>query len=457
MSVSFQTQKCTHQSQDGVTALTALNESVASKSGRILPGVLLSALLVLLYFSSLYNYLLFHSLAEMFSICIAFSVFNIAWNTQDYIDNDYLLFIGISYLFIGSMDLFHTLSYKGMRIFVDYDYYANQLWIAARFMEAIALLIAFGFLYRKKKMNTTAVFVSFLVCTALIMLSIFVWKLFPICFVEGKGLTRFKVISEYVISGILLLDTLLLIKFRQYFDTKVFRLLILSLLFTIASELAFTFYVSNYGLSNLVGHYYKIFSFYFLYKAIVVKGINAPFSLVFRELKIKEKELLLQNELLVEKNKTDAMTGLYNNKYVNERLNDEIERSSRYGTSLSIIMFDIDHFKNVNDTFGHQFGDDIIVQIAQIIRENIRKIDVAGRVGGEEFIVILPQTNQQECFVVAEKIRLAVRNSTNPRGAKITISGGTTAYCSGTAGQLIKMADDNLYRAKRNGRDRVEQ
>ena len=151
MSVSFQTQKCTHQSQDGVTALTALNESVESKSGRILAGVLLSALLVLLYFSSLYNYLLFHSLAEMFSICIAFSVFNIAWNTQDYIDNDYLLFIGISYLFIGSMDLFHTLSYKGMRIFVDYDYYANQLWIAAKISWVgvksswLAVLVFFNF------------------------------------------------------------------------------------------------------------------------------------------------------------------------------------------------------------------------------------------------------------------------------------------------------------------------
>lgn len=457
MSDSCSPSRLTPPAQDAADILTASDPPGESKAGRILAGALFGASLVLLYFSSSYNYLLFHSLAEVFSICIAYTIFIIAWNSQHYLDNDYLLFIGISYLFIGTIDLFHTLSYKGMRIFVDYDYYANQLWIAARYMEAIAMLLALVFLVRKKKMNSTVVFVAFLVSTALIMLSIFVWKLFPVCFVEGKGLTRFKVVSEYVISGILLLVTLLLYKFRRYFDAKVFRLLILSLLFTIASELAFTFYVSNYDFSNLVGHYFKILSFYVLYKAIIVKGINAPFALIFRELKLKEAALLRQNELLVEQTRTDAMTGLCNNRYVYERLDDEIERSNRYGTDLSVIMLDIDHFKNVNDTYGHQFGDEIIIQIARIIGGNIRKIDVAGRVGGEEFIVILPQTGREECFIVAEKIRTSVEQATNPRGARITISGGTARYDSGSTVQLIKMADDNLYRAKRNGRNRVEQ
>ena len=105
--------------------------------------------LVGLYFTSRYNYLLFHSLAEIFSIVVAYGIFMIAWNSRKYIENGYLIFIAIAYLFIGGLDLLHTLSYKGMTIFPDYDYYANQLWIAARYMESLALLTAFSYFYRK--------------------------------------------------------------------------------------------------------------------------------------------------------------------------------------------------------------------------------------------------------------------------------------------------------------------
>lgn len=89
----------------------------------------LATILVGLYFTSRINYLLFHSLAEIFSIVVAFSLFMIAWNSRQYIRNPYLLFIGIAYLFIGILDLLHTLAYKGMPVFTDYDFYANQLWI----------------------------------------------------------------------------------------------------------------------------------------------------------------------------------------------------------------------------------------------------------------------------------------------------------------------------------------
>jgi signal transduction histidine kinase/CheY-like chemotaxis protein len=247
--------------------------------------------LIGLYLTSLYSYLLFHNIAEIFSIIVACGMFMIAWNSQKYIQSSYLTFIAIAYLFIAGLDLLHTLSYKGMNIFQDYDYYANQLWIAARFLESITLLIAFYFVGRKQNIHILWIFFIYSIVFSIIVLSIFYWKIFPVCFIEGQGLTPFKKISEYIICMIIVADMSLLLKNRTQFDVSVFRLLFWSMVSTIIAELAFTFYISNYGFSNLVGHYFKIFSFYFIYRAIIQTGIQNPYDLIFRELRQKEQYL----------------------------------------------------------------------------------------------------------------------------------------------------------------------
>ena len=218
-------------------------------------------------------------------------MFMIAWNSQKYIQSSYLIFIAIAYLFIAGLDLLHTLSFKGMNIFHDYDYYANQLWIAARFLESISLFIAFYYVDRKQIIQPMWIFFIYTTIFSIIVLSIFYWKTFPICFIEGQGLTPFKKISEYIICLILVADMTLLMRNRAQFDVSVFRLLFWSMISTIIAELAFTFYISNYGFSNLVGHYFKIFSFYFIYRAIIHTGIQNPYDLIFRELTQKEQYL----------------------------------------------------------------------------------------------------------------------------------------------------------------------
>jgi hypothetical protein len=240
-----------------------------------------------LYVSSLYNYLLFHNLAEIFSIVIAFGIFAIAWNSRLFLDNNYLLFIGIAYLFVGGLDLLHTFSYKGMAIFGESgSNLPTQLWIAARYMESLSLLIAPLFFHRRLKTNL--VFLGYSAVAALILLSTFFWKVFPVCFVEGVGLTLFKKMSEYTISLILLASIGLLLNNRKEFDRKVLQLVIWSIIVTIGSELAFTFYVDVYGLSNLIGHYLKILSFFLMYKAIIETGLTKPYDLLFRNVKQSE-------------------------------------------------------------------------------------------------------------------------------------------------------------------------
>ena len=258
----------------------------------ILIGILV---LLGLYLSSLYNYLLFHSLAEIFSIVIGFGIFMVAWNSRRFLDNNYLLFIGIAYLFVASLDLVHTLAYTGMNIFKGYTTnLATQLWIATRYMESISLLIAP--LFFRRRLNTNGLFLGYTVVTILLLLSIFYWDIFPTCFIEGVGLTPYKKISEYIISLILLASIALLLKSRDEFDRNVFQRIVWSISLTIFSEMAFTFYIHAYGFSNLVGHYFKIVSFYFIYKALIETGLSRPYDLLFRNLKKSEEALHLSLE-----------------------------------------------------------------------------------------------------------------------------------------------------------------
>ncbi len=260
--------------------------------------ILIYAILIIgLYLTSRYSYLLFHSIAEIFSIVITFGIFMFAWNSRKFMNNSYLLTLGIAYLFIGSIDLLHTLAYKGMGIFTGYGAdLPTQLWIAARYLESMTLLIAPIFFI--KKANPRILFAGYTTLTAVLVAVIFYFKIFPDCFIEGSGLTSFKIFSEYVISLILLGALFLVYKNRVRFSREVSTLLILSIIFTIGAELAFTFYISVYGLSNLIGHIFKIISFYLIYKAVIETGLRRPYSLLMKDLKENETKLNQLNQNL---------------------------------------------------------------------------------------------------------------------------------------------------------------
>jgi PAS domain S-box-containing protein len=247
------------------------------------------AVIAILFFSSIYDYLLFHSFAEIFSIVIAFAIFTLAWNSRRYINNHYFLVIGISYLFIGIIDLVHTFAYKGMGIFPESgSNLATQLWIAARYLQSLSLLIAPFFI--RRKLNIGAALGAYSLVTILLLVSIVHWDIFPVAYIEGTGLTTFKVISEYVISLILLVGIWMLYRNRNQFDNRVFGFIVASMVVTIASEMAFTLYTDVYGIMNITGHVLKIVAFFFIYRALVVTGIRNPYDLLFRELKHSEQQ-----------------------------------------------------------------------------------------------------------------------------------------------------------------------
>ena len=252
--------------------------------------------LITLYLTSQSNYLLFHTLAEMFSVVIACGIFMIAWNSRRFMGNSYFLFLGIAYVFIGGLDMFHVMSYKGMGIFSEADTnLPTQLWIAARYLESLSLLaaaIAIG-----RRLRARFVLLGYASVFSLLLVTLFYSDLFPDCFVDGTGLTPFKKISEYVISLILVGTVFALVRKRDEFDGSVFRLLIASIVITICSELAFTFYIHAYSFSNFVGHFFKIISFYLIYKAIIETGLAKPYDLLFRNLKQNEEEIRKSEKL----------------------------------------------------------------------------------------------------------------------------------------------------------------
>lgn len=243
-----------------------------------MPFTFYALILFGLYLTSLYNYLLFHSLAEIFSIVVGSGIFSLAWSARHAMTNNYLMVLGAGYMCVSGTHLIHTLSYKGMNIFPGYETNLSvQLWIIARYMESLSFFIAPFFFDRKLKPNL--LFLIFLLLTSFLVSLAFL-KIFPACFAEGAGQTLFKKISEYIICLILAASVFLLYRHRERFDPPVFRQMVSSLMMSIIAELIFTFYVSVYDVFNLLGHLFKIISFYLIYKAIVETGYMKPYKLL---------------------------------------------------------------------------------------------------------------------------------------------------------------------------------
>ena len=155
---------------------------------------------------------------------------------------------------------------------------------------------------------------------------------------------------------------------------------------------------------------------------------------------------------------TDHLTGLANRRRFERQLEREVSRTQRYGRPFCLLLLDIDNFKLVNDTHGHEAGDEVIRRLALTLQAGTRGIDLAARIGGEEFAVILPETDFEGGLDVAERLRLAVREMDVAQVGQVTASFGVAEFpvCASAGRELVSVADAALYQAKRGGRDRVE-
>lgn len=169
-------------------------------------------------------------------------------------------------------------------------------------------------------------------------------------------------------------------------------------------------------------------------------------------------EFVLYEHRLIEMTRTDSLTGLYNRRFLTQRLEEELERCQRHGNPLCLMLLDVDNFKQINDTYGHLCGDLVLRTLATTMREMFRKSDITGRFGGEEFVCVLPETTLDRAGLLAERCRsgiAAVNLVYQKTPLSITISVGVTELgADDSADSLIRRADDAMYQAKQAGRDR---
>jgi diguanylate cyclase (GGDEF)-like protein len=192
--------------------------------------------------------------------------------------------------------------------------------------------------------------------------------------------------------------------------------------------------------------------------------ISKPFELT--ELRSRVRSSLKMHallEMLSQKAQIDGLSGLFNRSYFDDRLKEEYDRAIRHGHPLSIALIDLDHFKSVNDTFGHPAGDTVISGVANIILQESRSIDIACRYGGEEFVIIMPETDPHQAYTLCDRIRTHTESmswASHP-SRSVTLSVGVAGECDGssiscTPSALVELVDRNLYQAKQGGRNMVK-
>jgi len=540
---------------------------------RTLPGSLLRVILLLIGLTALISmhaisFLFFHTLVELFSISIAFATFLIVWNAREDIDNSYLLLIGVAMLPIATIDLIHTLAYKGMNIFPSRTAdLPTQLWIAARFLQASVMLLAPFML--KRRLNSTILLTGFLILLILLAVSIQT-GLFPTCYIEGQGLTAFKITAEYVISAMLLGSIYILYRNRTRFDPIILRQVIAATIATIIAEVAFTFYIGVYDVSNTIGHIFKVVSFWFLYKALVETSVKQPIRMLVQNLKQSENALRTERDfsasifnaagalivVLTESGKIiranqrfneisrlqpdqfldlvfweippfardsseirkyfertrsgensqsyeallqtaqgyrhvyrwsntiihspdrsiryiiaagidiseqkaaeeklrflsthDALTGLYNRAFLETEM-ERLQQSRMF--PISIIMADMDNLKIINDRFGHQAGDAALRQLSGIFTSIFRKEDIIARIGGDEFVALLPRTGAETAREIIARIETAHRGRMEQPGVQqfAFAIGCATAEEGADLRETLEEADQAMYAGKKGG------
>lgn len=243
-------------------------------------GVLILSLLVLAALAQ-YNYVVFHTVVELYTAIVAILAAIVGWHTYPFTRNNYLSYLASGYFWVAIVDFVHTLDYRGVAILMNDDgsARATQFWLVARYLEAFLLATATMFLHlRLRREIPSLVFGLFVVGSLLLIFQGY----FPKAFVPGEGLTDFKIVSEYIIIFLFFVALITHYKNRSKLASRLFKLISLAIIFSIFGEFSFTLYADVYALPNMVGHLFKFASYWMIYAAIIHTALSEPFRLLAR-------------------------------------------------------------------------------------------------------------------------------------------------------------------------------
>lgn len=309
-------------------------------------------------------------------------------------------------------------------------------WIVATVLN-IVLYIVFRSGLNKRMKDPSLTYAQLCLAILVVMYGLFFVP-------EAKGIL-FAVYVLILLFGTFNLDT------RQFLKVSAFILIT----YAIDILLLHIFRPANINLKLEIFHWFAL--------GVVlasVSFIGGNISALRRDLAISRKQLRASLEKIKDMAIHDDLTGFFNRRHLMELIDSENNRSERTGCNFSLAIMDLDKFKNINDSFGHQTGDNVLVVFSSIVRNVLRKTDFCGRYGGEEFLILLTQTDLEEAKIFAERVRTCVETSSFPElrnQSKVTVSVGIAQHkAKESIEKTISRADAALYRAKKNGRNRVE-
>lgn len=252
-------------------------------------------------------------------------------------------------------------------------------------------------------------------------------------------LTQYHTLNFFSVQGLMVITLAIYI-----LPNKIMFSLILSIIFSIL----FFLYPIKRIEEFEVYEYYKLITYQIM--LLIYCNVNNYWT------ELNKREKFAANRKLLELSSKDPLTGIYNRAKFDNDMNKWVSLSERYGNSFSVILFDIDGFKEINDNYGHLAGDSVAVKIAETINKSIRDTDIFARWGGDEFVLLLPNTDIREAEEMAERMRLCIRNNLYDPATNITCSFGVATYEENdTTQSLLRKADNLLLQAKINGKDRV--
>ena len=393
-----------------------------------------------LYVLSVVRFALFHFVIEFFAVLVGFMIFTVSNLSRRFSQNSFLTRIGPGFLTASLISALHLAAYEGMSILPGSGSdLTSRLWLLQSFMLSVSLLVAI--LDRTRKDGHWWRMGVYLSIGVVVVLLAYL-DVLPTAFVEGVGPTAAAVIGRISIIALYVASFVLLFRWKRGSDDRVREAMTEVLVLLVLSEVL-TFPTQDVtGLLVFASHFLRLLAFYLLYSAVVVEGIQKPYRSVFSEL----------NEL----SRTDGLTKLYNHRYFLESVNSLREKAAATGKEMYLMVFDIDRFKAINDTYGHTTGDKVLQEVAGIVRKRIRSHDVACRQGGDEFSVILYDVPMDDAQRVVDRFRAAfLLSALTEEGIHLTISGGVVRYCGESTQELLTKADHLLYTAKKDGRNRV--
>ncbi|MBN1855435.1 MAG: GGDEF domain-containing protein [Dehalococcoidia bacterium] len=412
----------------------------------LLPGIVL---LCAFYAASLWSFTLFHSLVELFSIALLFSIFLFGWNARAFLDSDYFLLLGLACLPMIAFEAIHMFGQPWMAVLPGGIETSTRALIAGRFVQAFALLLAIRFLTRRLRPHPTL----FLLLTSTILLAgaVLFYPLQLCCTPDGVP-TTFTIASHSITAAMMMGAMVLAHRSSHRFHHNVLSLMTMAIAFAALASIAFGLESFVAGPWFVLAHLSLALSFYLIYKALVETGFTRPYEILFHNLKQAEEHTRAMSY-------RDELTGLYNRRGFFSMAEQQVKLSKRTNHNMLLFYCDLDAMKTINDTLGHHEGDMALVDVANILRQTFRESDIIARIGGDEFVVLAIETSDTSVGTLRMRLEqnLIAFEERVGRPYSISLSSGVATYdpnLSESLEQVLSRADDLMYQQKQAHRKR---